>query len=471
MNVLIWFKRDLRSHDHAALACAAGLGAVLPVYIVEPDYWALPDTSARQWAFTAECLEDLRQQLADLGAPLLVRVGVAQAVLERLCRQHNITQIVSHAEIGNAFSHARNQAVQRWARSAGIIWTELPQSDPEQPATIGNLRALNGAEPGQIPTARSLRLADDPCAHRQRGGRSQALDLLESFLSHRGESYRTTTHSPLAAERGSSRLSPHLALGTVSSAEVTQALQTRLAERPGGRWNAALGSFQSLLNARTLNKPCLETPPNTLGPSASAELLRRNSDAARLHAWQNGETGLPYLDACLRYLAATGWLNHRARAMVIGFAACQLRLDWRVAGAALARRLTDYDPGVHWSQVQIQCGTDETTPPRLYNPIKQGDAHDPNGLFTRRWIPELSAVPDAHLQAPWRWSGAGRVLGRRYPEPIVDMATAQRDAREAVWGVRRKPVARAEIVEVLERQVSPSPKRGQASHGQLFLDL
>jgi deoxyribodipyrimidine photo-lyase len=128
MNVLVWFKRDLRVADHPALALAAGMGAVLPVYIVEPDYWALPDTSARQWAFTEDCLTDLRVALAGLGAPLVVRVGDAVEMLGKLCRAHRISRIISHEETGNLWTFARDRRVQAWARQAGIDWVELPQS-------------------------------------------------------------------------------------------------------------------------------------------------------------------------------------------------------------------------------------------------------------------------------------------------------------------------------------------------------
>lgn len=492
MNVLIWFKRDLRAHDHPALNHAAGLGAVLPLYIVEPDYWALPDTSARQWAFTAECLEDLRGQLATLAAPLLVRVGEARNVLERLCRQHNITRIVSHEETGNAFTYARDRRIAAWARSAGIIWDEVPQSGvirrlasrdhwqsrrdtfmaAEQLAPPA-LNAVPGLEPGLLPTARALRLTEDKCAHRQMGGRAQGIDLLNSFLTQRGAPYRSAMSSPLTAERACSRLSPHIALGSLSLREVVQATQARAAEYPGGRWGAALSSFQARLAWRDHFIQKLEDQPNieTRCLQTAAELLRRSSDPARLQAWANGETGLPFLDACLRYLAATGWLNFRARAMVMACASYHLWLDWRVTGAVLARRFTDYEPGIHWPQVQMQSGTTGINIPRIYNPVKQGFDQDPTGVFTRRWIPELKAVPDTYLQAPWRWSGAGRVLGRRYPEPIVDVTTAQRDAREAVWGMRRKPAARAELVEIIERHASRAPKRVQTSHGQLSLDL
>ncbi len=128
MNVLVWLKRDLRLTDHPALTLAAGLGRVLPVYVVEPEYWQLPDTSARQWEVTAEALEDLRQALAAVGMPLVLRVGPAVEVLARLCRQHDISTIVSHEETGNLWTYARDRQVGAWARGAGIVWHELPQS-------------------------------------------------------------------------------------------------------------------------------------------------------------------------------------------------------------------------------------------------------------------------------------------------------------------------------------------------------
>ena len=499
MNVLVWFKRDLRLHDHPALTRAMGLGAVLPVYIVEPDYWAMPDTSARQWDFTAEALADLRGQLGAIGAPLVVRVGDAVQVLQRLCRQNGITRIVSHEETGNQWTYARDRAVRAWTRSIGLVWDELPQS-----GVVRRLRGRNGwarqrdafmagdmldvpqalnpvpnVEPGLIPTARALKLADDRCPHRQSGGRTHALGIMDSFLDSRGEPYRFAMSSPVTAERACSRLSGHIALGSVSLREVVQTTSARQSMRPGGRWGGSLASFQSRLAWRDHFMQKLEDQPSIEWRclQRAAESLRpRISDEQRLHAWAMGETGLPFLDACMRYLAATGWLNFRMRSMVMACASYHLWLDWRDSGAILARRFTDYEPGIHWPQVQMQSGTTGMNTPRIYNPVKQGWDQDPTGVFTRRWLPELAAVPDAHLQEPWKWSGAGSILGRRYPEPVVDVGTAQRAARDAVWGLRRKSAARAEVAMIVEQHASRAPRRGsgggqKSTTGQLNLDL
>jgi len=504
---LVWFKRDLRVMDHPALAHAASLGRVLPLYIVEPAYWALPDTSARQWGFTADCLEDLRGALAGVGAPLVIRVGDAAEVLEKLCRANKITRIVSHEETGNLWTYARDRRVAAWAREAGVEWVELPQSgvvrrlgsrngwarqrdafvagdQAEAPA----LQAVPGVEPGAIPTARALRLPDDRCLHRQAGGRARGLLTLETFLTVRGEPYRAAMSSPLSAERACSRLSAHLAMGALSGREVAQATGARLAERPGGRWGGSLGSFQSRLAWRDHFMQKLEDQPSIEHRClhAAAESLRpRDTGAAQLAAWTAGETGMPFVDASMRYLAATGWLNFRMRSMLMAVASYHLWLDWRATGPVLARLFTDYEPGIHWPQVQMQSGTTGINTIRIYNPVKQGLDHDPAGAFTRRWVPELASVPDGFLQEPWKWPGAGSLLGRRYPEPVVDVVAAARAARDLVWGLRRQRGFVDAATEVVEKHASRSDGTGRFVNdrvrvirrprpkvaGQLSLDL
>jgi deoxyribodipyrimidine photo-lyase len=509
MNVLVWFKRDLRVADHPPLARAAALGRVLPLYIVEPGLWAEPDAAARQWDFAAESLADLRADLALLGAPLVVRVGEAVTVLSRLVREHRIGLILSHQETGNAWTYARDRRVAAWAREAGLRWDEVPNPGLNRPnpgrdgwsarrdaalalpetAAPAALDPVPGVEPGPIPSARALRLPPDRCPHRQAGGRTAALSLLGGFLTSRGQPYRRAMSSPLAAERACSRLSPHLAWGTLSMRQAQAAAWARAAERPGGGWAGALASFQARLAWRDHFMQKLEDEPaiETACLDPLAEALRpREPDAVRLAAWAAGETGVPFVDACMRYLAATGWLNFRMRAMLVSFAGYHLWLDWRATGAVLARRFTDYEPGIHWPQMQMQSGTTGINTIRLYNPVKQGQEQDPTGAFTRAWLPELAPVPDALLHTPWVWAGA-RALA--YPEPLVDLAAAARSAREAVWAIRRAPGHAETAAAIAERHASrkdprfvndrspvtstrrPARRPAAAAAGQLCLDL
>jgi deoxyribodipyrimidine photo-lyase len=439
MNVLVWYKRDLRVEDHPALCFGAGSGAVLPLYIAEPEAWALPDASARQWAFVAETLAGLRGDLAALGAPLVVRCGDAVEVLARLCKQNAITRIVSHKAAGNAWSQARDARVRDWANGAGIEWVELAQTGPEMLAAPA-LRMVAGIEPGVIPNARALRMAVDDCPHRQIGGRVQGEALLDSFLAHRGLGYASGSDAVTSAERVSSRMSPYLAVGAVSRRALALAAQARIDARPGGEWGPSLRAFQGRIGASG-------------GLTGAADLTLPQEDSALFDAWRKGQTGLPYLDACMRYLIATGWINFAARAMLTSVAVHHFRLDWRAVGHVLARRFTDYDPAIHWPLVQRLAGANGQRA-RLIDPVKQGQLHDPNGAFTRRWVPELAGVPEAVLQTPWKWPAAQTVLGRRYPEPVVDIATAAREARAVM---RRRCVPQDPVL------IEPC-----AGHGRFF---
>lgn len=499
MNVLLWFKRDLRVSDHPALShgLQAGRGRVLPVYVAEPGYWALPDTSARQWAFTAECLSDLRDALGNLGQPLIVRIGRAEEVLAALVRAHRIDLVVSHEETGNLWTYGRDRRVAARLREIGVAWQELPQSGVERRSAgrdgwaarrdrfIGAavvpppvaLAPWAGVEPGLIPTAAALRLAPDPCTARQAGGRAQGLRLLETFLTLRGRDYRAAMASPIGGERACSRLSPYLAMGALSGREVAWAARARRPDAGTG-WGASLRSFESRLAWRDHFMQKLEDQPSieTCCLHPACEGLRPcTPDAVRLAAWTRGETGLPFVDACMRYLHATGWLNFRMRAMLMAVASYHLWLDWRATGPHLARMFTDYEPGIHWPQVQMQSGVTGMNRVRIYNPVKQGQDQDPTGRFTRRWVPELGDVPDRFLQTPWKWDGAVEVLGRRYPEPIVDVTTAARAARDAVWGQRSAEGFRADAARIVQRHASRKPasraRRQALAQGQLRFDL
>jgi deoxyribodipyrimidine photo-lyase len=192
----------------------------------------------------------------------------------------------------------------------------------------------------------------------------------------------------------------------------------------------------------------LETEPalefHSLHPAHENARVITASNDPTLEAWATGQTGFPFVDACMRSLIATGWLNFRMRAMLQCFAAYHLGLDWRVSGLRLARLFTDYEPGIHWPQVQMQAGQTGINTPRLYNPIKQGLDQDPIGVFTRHWVPELKSVPLAALQMPWTLDADAQraaecVIGRNYPAPMIDAAAAIRLARERLRFIRQQP--------------------------------
>jgi len=483
---IVWFKRDLRAHDHDPLTEAAARGPVLPLYIVEPGLWQQPDAAGRHWAFIRESLVELRATLAAMGQPLLVRSGDAAAVLEALRQQHTIAALWSHEETGNAWTFARDRTVAGWARTHGIPWHERRQFGvirglrdrtgwarrwdrlmrrPALPAPA-SLRTLPSIDPDPIPDRPAPSLADDPCPGRQTGGRRAGLATLESFLATRGRPYRAAMATPLEGESACSRLSPHLAYGTLSLREVYTAAVAKKAgladlpapERPD--WAGALRAFEARLHWHCHFIQKLESEPaiETRNFHSAYDGLR-TTEPRLLDAWAAGRTGWPFVDACMRMVTATGWLNFRMRAMLMAVASYQLFMHWREPGLVLARRFTDYEPGIHWSQCQMQSGTTGINTVRIYNTIKQGRDQDPEGRFIRRWCPELAAVPLPWLHTPWTMPESlqlqvGCRLGRDYPRPVVDQAAAAERARDTIWGVRRDGTFRATAEAIQKRHGS-----------------
>jgi deoxyribodipyrimidine photo-lyase len=471
MLQVVWFKRDLRIQDHAPLAEAAARGPVLPLYVAEPGYWAGEDASGRQWAFIAEALAGLRGDLAALGQPLVVRTGDVVELLRKLHARHGIAHLWSHEETGNGWTFARDRAVGAFCREAGIGWTETAQfgvvrrlRDRDRwaaafercmalPVAVppDRLPLLPDITPGEIPSAGDLGLAADPCPGRQRGGRGEALALLASFFSGRGKGYTFEMSSPLTADTSCSRLSAHLSTGSLSMRETVQrAYQERhrlkaLAweERPIQLRSA--DSFIARLHWHCHFIQKLESEPaiewRAVHPLFEAHRMTTPADHPWLAAWAEGRTGFPFFDACMRSLIATGWINFRMRAMLMAFASYHLALDWHLTGARLARLFTDYEPGIHWPQVQMQSGQTGINTPRIYNPVKQSVDQDADGVFIRRWLPELASLPTAFLHEPWRMTAAdqamhGVTLGQDYPVRIVDHEQAARDARARLSQVR-----------------------------------
>ena len=173
----------------------------------------------------------------------------------------------------------------------------------------------------------------------------------------------------------------------------------------------------------------------------------------------SAQTGWPLVDACVVMLRDTGWLNFRMRAMLISIASYPLWLHWKKVGDWLATQFVDYEPGIHWSQVQMQSGTTGINTTRVYNPIKQAMDHDPRGEFVRRWLPVLRRVPDAWIFEPWTMpesvqTECGVFIGRDWPVPVVDLAQATREAKNRMH--TRKSVSSVKEInpKVLERHGS-----------------
>lgn len=485
MVQLVWFKRDLRHADHRPLAEAAARGPVIPLYVAEPEYWAQPDTSRRQYLAAASAVAELSLRLKQLGAPLIVRTGSVVECLSRIHRAIGLSCILAHQETGNAWTFARDRAVRRFCREAGIEFVEYPQfgvvrglRDRDEwgalsgailhappPPEPTRLIAAARAPTGDIPAPEQLGLAHDGCDRPQPGTRQSAFALLDSFFAGRGSHYRRAMSSPLAGADACSRLSVPLSTGAISIREALAICYAARNEQTAVP-RTAIDSLISRLHWHCHFIQKLESEPRiehrSLHPAHERARVETADNDPTLLAWATGQTGYPFADACMRSLIATGWLNFRMRAMVTSFAVHHLGLDWRACGLHLARLFTDYEPGIHWPQVQMQSGHTGINTPRIYNPVKQGIDHDPTGAFTRRWMPELAEIPLALLQTPW-------LAGTGQPVPVIDPSHGIRDARARLSKVRAEPGYWAASQAVFQRHGSRTrrleddhPKRDRA---------
>lgn len=460
MNV-VWFKRDLRIEDQEALTNAAKLGPVLPLYILEPELWRQPDMSYRHYSFLQDSINDLNNALTVIGQPLIIRVGNAVEVLAAIHKKYTINSLWSHQETWNAWTYERDKAVKYWCKSQHIVWHE-----PTQNGVIRCLHNRDGwsarwakqmkkrllrppsqlvsinAKTDTLPHFMELGLQKDTSSDLQQGGRAQGLVLLNSFLYERGEGYTKEMSSPVTAYDSCSRLSAHIAFGTLSIREVSQACEQRkleIQQMPYGtksKWSSAMRSFSGRLRWHCHFIQKLEDEPSIELENMHSAYKSLRDEAFNenfFNAWKTGQTGYPMIDACMRALTATGWLNFRMRAMLMSFSSYHLWLDWRKPALHLARLFTDYEPGIHYSQVQMQSGTTGINSIRIYNPIKQSFDHDPDGVFIRHWIPELHDMDATYIHMPWQ--AIQQMNG--YPMPIVNEQTARKAAADQIYTLRK----------------------------------
>ncbi|MBR1246286.1 deoxyribodipyrimidine photo-lyase [Bradyrhizobium sp. AUGA SZCCT0169] len=470
---IVWYREDLRLSDHPALHAAASTQApVVCIFVLdERTPGVRPLGGAARW-WLAQSLRALQESLRDRGASLVLRRGSASTVIAGLAREvdagavywNEIAQapqqrvadqvaaalggVTTHRSPGDllvAPSQIRNKE-NRGLRVFTPFWRRVQSlGDPPKPLPAPTkLNGISGIasdaledwhlEPTRPDWAGGLR-------ENWRPGEAAAQARLKAFLAGGIAGYSGDRDRP--DREGTSLLSPHLRFGETSPRQVWHAAKFAAAEHP--RLSSDIDKFLSELGWREFCRHLLYDVPDlaTRNLQASFDAFPWKHDTKALRAWQRGLTGYPIVDAGMRELWHTGVMHNRVRMVVASFLVKHLLIDWREGEQWFWDTLVDADAGsnpANWQWV-AGCGADAAPYFRVFNPILQGEKFDPDGVYVRRWVPELKQLPDKVIHQPWtatplELAGAGIELGRTYPRPIIDHKARRERALAAYASIR-----------------------------------
>jgi len=419
MNVIL-FHRDLRLHDHKPLLEALQFGELLPLYVVEPSYWKRNDVSARHFQFVLESLEDLSIQFEKRGGKLFTFIGEIEEALDILLKTYGAFRLFYYEENRTKEEIKRNKRILHWmdkntlpyttfihqayfkdidnSREYKKKWKEFIYEDIYGvPEIINTATHFPKSFQTELSELYSFRVHGEKIRFGLKGGESVAIDTFDSFLQSMDKRKSTEL---MDVTRFSSKLSPYLTWGNLSIRYVVQKTEEFQSK--------ATQTFVKKLYERSMIS-CFYQPEEIHTSGENVEIISK---------WINGMTGIPIIDAIMRYIGKTGWIHHEARLATVSFIKDLAGVHPQEFGPKLAQLFLDYEPSIHYNYLNKRG--------KIIHPITFSKKHDPNGEFIRRQVHELKNVPTNYIHEPWLYPG---FFNLHYPSPLFDLYKAFKKVR------------------------------------------
>jgi deoxyribodipyrimidine photo-lyase len=475
---IVWIKRDIRSQDHAPLYAADNADTpYLIIYLFEPEMIAYKDTSLRHLQFQYHALQDLNNKLALHNKKVEVLYGNAIDIFRSLLESFQVKTIFSYQESGTLITYHRDILLSELFKEPNCTWKEFQRDGViraiknrdgwdekwrevmEAPLIVNsyqNNKSVNFENNFLLPE-RLKNAISKYSSLMQPAGEKFAYQYLNSFVRERGANYSRHISKPLESRISCGRLSPYISWGNLSIRQIYQYVKSYKNKHTN---TFALNNFLTRLHwhCHFIQKFESECMFELVCVNKVYEDLITNKNLEYIKRWENATTGYPLVDACMICLKETGWINFRMRAMLVSFFCHHLMQDWRNGVYFLAKQFLDYEPGIHFPQFQMQAGTTGVNTIRIYNPLKQSMEHDPEGVFIKKWLPQLKDVPTEFIHEPHKMDLGNQekyhlILGVDYPFPVVDISETGKIARDVYWGIKKSPATKNENKKILAKHV------------------